>query len=56
VPKGSTAPSPGSRIPENKEHFFASRYQRVVLEGVGHFPQRESPAAVADAMVQFMQA
>jgi pimeloyl-ACP methyl ester carboxylesterase len=41
---------------ENKEHFFASRYQRVVLEGVGHFPQRESPAAVADAIVRFMQA
>src|SRR5258708_4597339 len=39
---------------ENKEHFFASRYQRVVLEGVGHFPQRESPAAVADAIVRFM--
>jgi pimeloyl-ACP methyl ester carboxylesterase len=41
---------------ENKEHFFASRYQRVVLEGVGHFPQRESPAAVAGAIVQFMRA
>jgi pimeloyl-ACP methyl ester carboxylesterase len=41
---------------ENKEHFFASRYQRVVLDGVGHFPQRESPAAVADAIVRFLQA
>ena len=41
---------------ENKEQFFASRYQRVVLESVGHFPQRESPAAVTEAVVQFMQA
>lgn len=41
---------------ENKEHLFASRYQRVVLEGVGHFPQRESPAAVAGAILRFTQA
>ena len=39
---------------ENKEHFFASCYQRIVLDGVGHFPQRESPQAVASAIVRFI--
>ena len=39
---------------ENKEKFFASRYERIVLDGVGHFPQRESPEAVAGAIVRFV--
>jgi pimeloyl-ACP methyl ester carboxylesterase len=39
---------------ENKERFFASRYERMVLDGVGHFPQRESPQAVASAIVRFI--
>ena len=30
-----------------KERFFRGAYRRVVLDGVGHFPQREAPAAVA---------
>jgi pimeloyl-ACP methyl ester carboxylesterase len=30
------------------------RYQRIVLDGVGHFPQRESPLAVATAIVQHL--
>ena len=39
---------------EGKEGYFRSRYERVVLERVGHFPQREAPAAVADAIVRFL--
>ncbi|HWY72030.1 MAG TPA: alpha/beta hydrolase, partial [Burkholderiaceae bacterium] len=35
------------------EGFFTGPYRRVVLEGVGHFPQRESPADVADAIARF---
>jgi pimeloyl-ACP methyl ester carboxylesterase len=27
---------------EGRESFFRGRYQRVVLDGLGHFPQRES--------------
>jgi pimeloyl-ACP methyl ester carboxylesterase len=38
---------------ECKEAFFSGRYQRVVLDGVGHFPQREAPAAVAQALIGF---
>ena len=32
-----------------REHYFSGRYQRLVLEGVGHFPQREAATQVADA-------
>lgn len=39
---------------EGKEAFFIGRYERRVLSGVGHFPQREAPSAVAAAIVQFM--
>jgi pimeloyl-ACP methyl ester carboxylesterase len=40
---------------EGKERFFKSRYERIVLDRVGHFPQREAPAAVADAVVRFLE-
>ena len=39
---------------EGKERFFKGPYQRLVLEGVGHFPQREAPRAVADALLAFL--
>ncbi|HBO6366791.1 TPA: alpha/beta hydrolase, partial [Pseudomonas aeruginosa] len=40
----------GSR---GREHYFSGRYQRLVLESVGHFPQREAAAQVADAILRF---
>jgi pimeloyl-ACP methyl ester carboxylesterase len=40
---------------EGKEHFFAGRYERQLIEGAGHFPQRENPAQVAQAILDFMQ-
>ena len=36
-----------------KEHFFSGRYERVLIDGVGHFPHRENPAAVLRAIQQF---
>jgi pimeloyl-ACP methyl ester carboxylesterase len=36
-----------------KERFFAGRYERQELDGVGHFPQREAPEAVAQAILRF---
>ena len=39
---------------ECKEDFFAGQYQRVVLDRVGHFPQREAPEAVSEATVRFL--
>ncbi|WP_059412222.1 alpha/beta fold hydrolase [Cupriavidus basilensis] len=38
---------------EGKEGFFSGRYARQVLDGVGHFPQREAPEAVAAAILRF---
>jgi pimeloyl-ACP methyl ester carboxylesterase len=37
-----------------KEHFFTGPYQRVVLDRIGHFPQREAPESVASAIVKFV--
>ena len=39
-----------------KERYFRGRYERRLLEGVGHFPQREAPAAVAEALLAFLHA
>ena len=37
-----------------KERYFRGRYERRLLAGVGHFPQREAPAAVAAAVLDFV--
>lgn len=39
---------------EGKETLFAAAYERVLLDSVGHFPQREAPEAVADAITRFL--
>jgi pimeloyl-ACP methyl ester carboxylesterase len=39
----------------NKEPFFSGRYQRTLLPGVGHFPQREAPQAVAQAVLDWLK-
>lgn len=39
----------------DRERFFAGPYRRVLLDGVGHFPQRETPLAVADHILQWME-
>jgi len=39
---------------EGKERFFGARYERIVLDRVGHFPQREAPGPVADAILGFL--
>lgn len=37
-----------------KERFFSGPYRRHLLPGVGHFPQREAPQAVAEAILAFL--
>ncbi len=39
---------------EGQERYFLSGYERVVIEGVGHFPHREAPSAVAEAVLRFL--
>jgi pimeloyl-ACP methyl ester carboxylesterase len=41
---------------EGLEGFFTGGYRRVVLENVGHFPHREAPGLVADAVLDHFHA
>jgi len=40
---------------ERQERYFLNGYERIVLDGVGHFPHREAPAAVAAAIERFLR-
>lgn len=43
-------------VPEvsaGKEQYFEGRYERVLLPGLGHFPQREDPQSVAREILRF---
>jgi pimeloyl-ACP methyl ester carboxylesterase len=40
---------------EDQEQYFSAGYERLVLEGVGHFPHREAPDAVADAVLSWLK-
>jgi len=47
----------GTVLPEStegKEPFFTAGYRRVLLHGVGHFPTREAPDAVAQALLEHL--
>jgi len=39
---------------EGRETLFRAHYERVVLPGVGHFPQRQAPEDVAAALLPFL--
>jgi pimeloyl-ACP methyl ester carboxylesterase len=39
---------------EGKERFFTNEYKRTVLPGIGHFPQRENPALITKALLEFL--
>ena len=51
---GADAVNP-TQTSAGKEQWFSGPYRRVVLEGVGHFPQREQPTAVAQALIDFFE-
>lgn len=38
---------------KGREAFFNGGYERQVLDGVGHFPQREASRSVAEAILRF---
>lgn len=41
-------------ITEGLSGHFAAGLNRVVLEGAGHFPQREAPGVVADCLIEWL--
>ena len=51
---GGADPCNDPTTSEGKEAFFTAAYERVVLDGVGHFPQREAPQAVVAAIVRHL--
>ena len=38
-----------------QERFFAGGYRRVLLDGIDHFPHREAPDEVAEAIVRHLE-
>ena len=40
---------------EGLKRFFAGKYDRLLLEGIGHFPHRESPMQVAEGIIRLIQ-
>jgi pimeloyl-ACP methyl ester carboxylesterase len=40
---------------EGQQCFFESSYERIVLDGIGHFPACEAPREVADAVVRHLK-
>ena len=53
---GGADPCNDPSTSEGKQRFFKGNYQRVVLDGIGHFPQREAPMKVANVLVPFLSA
>jgi pimeloyl-ACP methyl ester carboxylesterase len=47
---GATLPAAS----DGKERFFTAGYRREVLDGVGHFVQREAPSDAAAAILQLL--
>jgi len=39
---------------EHKDKYFTDGYRRLVLDGIGHFPTREAPVAVANAILEHL--
>lgn len=48
---GGADPVTAAATSEGKEGLFAGRYERQVLAGLNHFPQREAPDRVAGAIL-----
>ncbi|WP_250480824.1 alpha/beta hydrolase [Caballeronia sp. GAOx1] len=40
---------------EGQARYFTAGYRRVVIDGAGHFPLREAPDAVADAVIEHLK-
>lgn len=50
-------PDDGTVLPQSteaNERYFTGPYRRIVLDGVGHFPTREAPDAVANAILEHL--
>lgn len=37
-----------------REDFFTGRYERIICDGIGHFPQREAPDLISHELIRFL--
>ncbi|HVF63064.1 MAG TPA: alpha/beta hydrolase [Casimicrobiaceae bacterium] len=51
---GDADPVNSPQMSEGKEAYFTGDYRRALIEGAGHFPQREQPAATAQAILDWL--
>jgi pimeloyl-ACP methyl ester carboxylesterase len=51
---GGVDPCKDPTTSEGREAFFSARYERIVLDGVGHFPQREVPPLVVAVIIRHL--
>ena len=52
---GALDPVNSPQMSEGKEGFFTGPYARRLIEGAGHFPQRERSAATAQHLIEWLQ-
>ena len=53
--QGGADPVALPRSSEGKDGLFSGGYDRVVLDGLGHFPQRQGPEAVLERLLPFLR-
>ena len=53
---GGADPVNAAVLSEGREAMFSGRYERIVMPGLGHFPQREDPDGVAHEVLAFLGA
>ncbi|OYX88787.1 MAG: alpha/beta hydrolase [Azorhizobium sp. 32-67-21] len=51
---GAADPCNSPATSDGKAHFFAGLYDRHLLDGIGHFPQREAPEETAARCLSFL--
>ena len=52
---GAQDPVNSPKMSEGKEAYFTGPYERKLIEGAGHFPQRERPAETAAQIVEWLR-
>lgn len=52
---GGADPCNAPSTSEGKDSLFASGYERIVMPGIGHFPQREDATTTAKLLLDFLE-
>jgi len=52
---GALDPVNSPHMSEGKEPYFSGPYERRLIDGAGHFPQRERAAEVTDHIIGWLR-